>query len=197
MAASIRAVLFDVDGVLTLTDQFFSQAYARSRGMDHRDFESFFKEQFPAARVGRADLKDLIAAPNHVWQWDGEPDELLEQWFKTEDVPDEALLAYIQEIRARNIPCYVATNQERYRGEYLRNVMLAGRFDGYYISADLGTEKPEPGFFRAILDDLLAAGIDAGSVAFFDDTQANVDAALGAGLRAHRYTSIEDVRAVV
>lgn len=196
--SEIRATLFDADGVLTLAEEFFSQTYARSRGMDPKSFDQFFKEQFPAARLGRADLKELIAKNQDIWQWDGQLDDLLAQWFKSEDVRNQPLLDYIQTVRAKGIPCYVATNQEKYRGEYIKSVMFAGQFDGYFISADMGTAKPEPSFFRAIIESLQAqdSTLKAENIAFFDDTQNHVDAAASLGLAASLYTSLDDVKAV-
>lgn len=143
MCNKINVALFDVDGVLTLPTEFFAQKYARERGLGHSHFDRFFGDHFPGARIGKADLKELIASNQEIWQWTGDPDELLEQWFKAEDERNHALLDYIQIVRSRGIACYVATNQERYRGQYIKNVMLTGQFDGYFVSAEMGIEKPD------------------------------------------------------
>src|SRR5690242_10916855 len=88
----IKAILFDADGVLTLPEEFFSQVYARSRGLDPEPFETFFKTQFPAARIGKADLKELVQQTSELWQWEGSIDDLLRLWFETEAVRNEPLL---------------------------------------------------------------------------------------------------------
>lgn len=60
----------------------------------------------------------------------------------------------IHELKGQGIQCYLATEQERYRGNYMRDVMFKDLFDGYYITAELGVSKTEPGFFQMIADDL-------------------------------------------
>ncbi len=195
----IKAILFDADGVLTLPEEFFSQVYARSRGLNSQPFENFFKEQFPAARIGKADLKQLIEANPELWQWQGTVDELLELWFNTEDVRNEPLLKVIQDIRKKGTPCYVATNQEKYRGQYIKNIMFKDAFDGFFISAELQAEKPNQEFYEKTLAKLQQniPGIQAGEVMFFDNSKTNVKAASSAGLLSYEYHELQDVESKI
>ena len=195
----IKAILFDADGVVTLPEEFFSQVYAKSRGLDPAPFEAFFKTQFPAARIGKADLKELILNDPALWQWNGEVDELLGMWFQTENVRNEPLLKLIQEIRAKGVPCYLATNQEKYRGEYFENEMFKDEFDGFFISAILGVEKPTHEFFNAVMSELKEenSDIEAGEVIFIDDSQSNIQAAENIGMKAHQYRDVESVRSIL
>lgn len=98
---SITTVLFDADGVLTLPEEFFVQAYARSRGLDPTRFDVFFKEHFPAALVGKADLKDLIRSDSQLWQWHGAAEDLLSTWFKAEDARNAPLIKVVDGLRTQ------------------------------------------------------------------------------------------------
>lgn len=51
----------------------------------------------------------------------------------------------------------------------------------YYVSHELGMMKPDPAIFNTVVDKL---GVSAEQVLFFDDTQANVDAAYQLGIKA-------------
>lgn len=197
--ANITVALFDADGVLTLPEEFFAQVYARSHGLHPDRFDKFFHEQFPAARVGKADLKDLITQNKDVWQWNDEPEKLLTQWFQAEDVRNQELIEYIQKVRSKGILCYIATNQEKYRGEYIKNVMFANQFDGFFISAEMGMEKPEPSFFTSILDTLQGSNptLTADNIAFFDNSQSHVHAAASLGIGSYLYTNIDDVKTIL
>lgn len=126
----VRCILFDADGVLTLPEDVFSVVYARSHGLDTEPFENFFKNEWYPIVTGSKDLKDSIAANRELWQWNGNVDELLEYWFKTEDVRNEELIDVIGDISTKGVPCYIATDQEKYRAEYMKNVMFKGSFDG-------------------------------------------------------------------
>jgi len=55
-----KVILFDADGVLTLPEEFFSQVYAHSRGLDPESFDEFFKTKWRPIVTGQKDLKEAI-----------------------------------------------------------------------------------------------------------------------------------------
>src|SRR5690606_22412374 len=109
------------------------------------------------------------------WGWPHSLDAFVQYWFDAEREVDARLLAAVAHARAEGIRCYLATNQERYRVEYMREQMgFDTHFDGIYSSARLGIKKPEAAFFEAITKEL---DVPVDQVMFWDDSQANVDAA--------------------
>lgn len=188
--------LFDADGVLTLPEEMFSQIYARTHGMNPERFSQFFQQQFPAAIVGEADLKELIELNREVWEYDGDIDVLLEQWFSGENIRNEELLSYVQELRAKGTPCYLATNQEKYRGAYMKEKMFPGEFDGFFVSAELGVKKPDAAFYEKVIMILAQkhAGLQPSDIVFFDDTMDNIDGAKQLGIDAHYYEHFDQVK---
>lgn len=191
----IKAVLFDVDGVLCIPPELFSLRYARDNGVDIDDITAFFKGPFFQSTIGKADLKDLIAEHNSIWKLNGSVDDLLERWFATEHVINEPIIEYVQQLRARGIKCYTATNQEQYRAAYIRDKMFPGVFDDYFASYELGVAKPSPDFFDIILQRMIHDGIitNSSEVAFFDDSRANVEAAATQGITAQFVQSNDDI----
>ena len=189
-----RAVLFDADGVLTLPEDFFSRAYATKHGLDLSPIDTFFKGPFQDTTIGDADLKELLVAHKDIWQHDS-VDALLDEWFAFEDVRNESLLKLVATLRERGTSCYVATNQEKYRGNYMREVMFKNQFDGFYISNEMHRMKPHADYFEYVLKHLQAKYPDMtpADVWFFDDSQPNIDAARALGIEAHFYTDVTQV----
>lgn len=185
-----KVVICDVDGVLLCPKEPFSWTYARANGLDRQGFTAFFWGEFQEALIDKADLKDLITKHNHTWQWDGPVDELLEQWFETEYIPNKPLLDQINRLRTNGIACYYATNQEKYRAAYLRNRLLKRTFDGGYVSSDLRTKKPDQAFFDAVIADITTnhPDIQPHHMLFIDDTLEHIEGARVAGINAHHYT---------
>jgi putative hydrolase of the HAD superfamily len=64
------------------------------------------------------------------------------------------------------------------------NLGYAELFDDTFYSYELRVAKPDPAYFRAVLDRL---GLPADEVLFVDDNAANVDSARGVGLRAEQW----------
>jgi putative hydrolase of the HAD superfamily len=192
----LRAILFDADGVLTLAEEVFSVVYARARGLDIKPFERFFQTDWKLIVTGRADLKESIAANPQLWQWDGNVDELLKYWFESEDVRNQELIEVIRDLKAKGFICCLATEQDKYRGAYMRDIMFKDLFDKFYITADIGISKTEAGFFTAITDDLklLHPELEPQDIIFFDDSQSKVDTAKSVGIDARLYTGVDQVR---
>lgn len=186
-----RAVVLDVDGVLIVPEEPFSWRYARGRGLDKGVFRPFFQGPFQDALVGKADLKELLEQNLYLWQWTGSVDELMQQWFDSEHVPNPPMMSAVKALNSCGVACYFATNQEKYRGQYMRSVVFDdGMFDGDYISADIGLKKPDPRFFQHILNDLQAKhpGITPQEILFVDDTAEHVQSAKSLGFDARHYT---------
>jgi putative hydrolase of the HAD superfamily len=190
-------LLFDADGVLTLPEEVFSVVYARSYGLDPEPFEEFFRNDWQPIVTGKKDLKVSIKENPSLWQWQGAVDDLLDYWFKTEDIRNNELIEVIHELKNSGINCYLATEQEKYRGEYMKNVMFKDLFDGYFVTAELGVSKTEPQFFELILEKLKEEypDIEPRDITFFDDSQSKVDTACSAGINGQLFTNVSQVKA--
>lgn len=86
-------------------------------------------------------------------------------------------LALVDRLRGRGHRVYVATNFARAWAADLRARPEARRFDGWFVSAELGVAKPDPRFFARI-----RAAIP-GDALLVDDQRENCVAAGEAGLR--------------
>jgi len=195
----IKAVLFDADGVLTIPGELFSVIYAKEKDFDSSRFENFFRQLYPQARIGKADLKELIAQNQDIWEWDGEIDDLLKIWFETENIQNKELIGLIAKIRAKGTPCYIATNQEKYRGEFMKEKMFKGKFDGIFVSSDFGVEKPDHKFFERVIKEIQkdTPDIKPGEIVYFDDSHGHIDSAKKIGLESYVYKDISHVKQIL
>ena len=188
----ISHILYDVDGVLiTSRKRLFSIALAEQYGVSHeRDMLPFFTGPFQKCIVGKADLKQELIPFLSRWNWNEGVDELLRFWFTHEKTLDEGLLADVQALRKRGVKCFLATNNEKYRTDYLWNELnLKSHFDGCFSSSGLGFKKEEVGFWEKVCAELKVP--DKKSVLFFDDDMDNVTTARAFGLSAEFYTGFE------
>lgn len=185
-----KLILIDADGVLIRAPKLFSHAHAQEHSFESRQIEPFFAGDFQEALVGRADLKELIVKHRDVWQWYGDPAILLAKWFEAENYIDQALLADLQRLRQAGVPVFMATDQEKYRAAYIRDVMFPGMFDGFFVSCELGHEKNQPEFFAAVLKRLMPdfPELKPAEIMFFDDSEAKVLTARNSGIHAEVYT---------
>lgn len=186
-----KVILFDLDGVIAMPEEAFSVIYARSQGYDIEPFIHFFQNEWTNFVTGKGDLKKHISDNPNLWRWGGTPDELLGFWFKAENIKNGPLIDIIRLARKSGFKCYIATEQEKYRTAYVREVMFKNEFDGVFSTAEIGYKKNDHKFNETIIESL---NISSAEIAFFDDSQSKIDAALSSGLDAHFYTDVDQVR---
>jgi putative hydrolase of the HAD superfamily len=179
-------ILFDADGVVQFPPDDWRDRIAARLDADGAEAETLLAEvlaaEAPAVR-GAEDFPQAVAAVLARWDRADRLDEVLSSWHEIE--VDHAVVALIQDLRAQGVRCYLATNQQNMRAAYMRKTLdYDDVFDGQYFSCEMGVAKPDPAYFRHILDDL---SVPAGRVLFIDDNLPNVDGAREAGIAAEHY----------
>lgn len=194
---NFKVVLFDVDGVLIRAPKLFSEVYCQKYNVDSEKLEPFFKsKEFKACSVGAMDLKEAILIHNDKWQWKGDPSELINEWLQAENFPNIDLLNIVKDLREDGIKVYVVTQQERYRKDFLNEIVFKEKFDGFFASCDLGLHKDTAEFWKKILDMLIQNDqhLTPEDIFYFDDKQRLVDLAKSLGVNAFLYTNTYDVK---
>lgn len=195
----VLAVLFDSDGVLTLPEEVFDVVYTQSHGLDSKPFKEFFRTEWRDFVLGKRDLKEHITSHPELWQWNGDADSLLDYWCKVEDIRNDPLIELIMQLGQRGLACYLATEQEKYRAAYMKDVMFPGVFKDHFVTCDIGYTKSQPEFYMEVVRRLQATqpSVASDQIVFFDDSQSKVEAALSTGINAQLYKGIDQVRDVL
>ncbi len=191
-----KCVLFDADGVVITRHEQMSEKYIRTFDVSETEVLAFFTGPFQDCIIGKADLKEEIVPFLDKWGWHGSIDEFLSWWFNSEHSLDTQVVDVIKGLKKQGILVYLATNQEKYRGEYMRNEMGFGElFDGIFTSAEVGLKKPDGVFYKHVLAEIKRdCDAEPSEVLFFDDDQQNVDGAKNAGIDAYLYKEFDDLK---
>lgn len=175
--------------------EMFSLQVAREYGIPQEKMQEFYKGIFQGTLVGKGDLKEIIAPYLKAWGWPKTVEDYLNEWFKYEHVLDKEIIKYAQKLRAKGIKCYIATNQEKYRAQYMIDHMGFGQsFDKLFASAHLGIGKPEQEFFAKVVQEI---GAKKDEVLFWDDTQENVNGANEFGIHGEFFESFEAFKTIM
>jgi putative hydrolase of the HAD superfamily len=174
---SVRAVLWDADGVLQYTPA------------DSWDLAVEVVAQFPGAITGAPIDEERIRTVAHALGLSDHVDDIVAVW-STFDLLSPSL-EVVAMVRAAGTACYLATNQDAYRAACMREQAPYGELlDGAYYSCDLGAAKPSAAFFEHIVTDL---GLAPDQLLFLDDQPENVAGARSAGLDAERWAHDDGV----
>ena len=102
------------------------------------------------------------------------------------------LIENIKELRKSKIKCVLATNQEKYRLEYMKKEMeFETIFDKIYSSNFIGFKKPDIEYYKYILDDL---DENPNNITFYDDRRENVESAKLLGINAILYRQDQKIK---
>src|SRR3989344_1241448 len=189
----IKVIIFDADGVLIHSKRKFSITLAEKHDISIEKTLPFFIGPFQECLVGNKDLKETVAPYLKEWGWSESVDALLDYWFELERETDIEVVKYVQELRGKGILCFLATNNEKYRFQYMLDKMgFAYAFDKTYSSAHLGHKKPNREFFEKIAKDF--KNIKKEEILFWDDDAKNIEGAKDFGINAELYISVEDFK---
>ncbi len=188
----IKVILFDCDGPIIRHTKYFSQRLKEEKGIvaDTEDQDSFFNNEFLLCEKGQADLKEEMRKRLKTWGWTGTVEELMEYWFAGEAEVDTEMAEYIKELRNKGIKTYLSTNNEKYRVDYLWNIVgLKNILDGKMPSSELGHLKPDLDFWAQIYKRL--SNISKEEVLVLDDAQSAISSAKKFGFNAEFYENFE------
>jgi putative hydrolase of the HAD superfamily len=186
----LKALFLDVDGVIVTGDH-FSTRLESDHGLTHDVTDVFFGDAFQKCLVGKADLKQEIAPYLPKWGWDKGVDAFIEYWFTVHSKIDQWVLNLVNQVRAAGITPYLATNQEKYRAQYLWEILgFKKYFDNIFASSRVGYLKTEPEFFPSVLQSI---GVTPEAVLFCDDAHHSVASAKQVGLSGVVYTNYTDL----
>jgi putative hydrolase of the HAD superfamily len=187
----IKAILFDVDGVVVNPQLVFAKKLASDYNITTAETENFFKGIFQDCLIGKADLKKELPKYLKEWGWSETTDDLIDFWFECDSNIDQNLIKATQSLRKNGIKCYLATNQEKYRTDYMiKEMKFNEKLDGIFASCDLGYKKPDKEFFQKVADQIPAIKPD--EIMFWDNTENNVEAAKKVGFDARLYKDYSD-----
>lgn len=184
---TISAILFDADGVIQTTEKtFIPQLKSLVKEIDQTDH--FLADIFAAEKpclIGQRDFSAELEVVLKRWNVNTPLRQALAIWESIHPITE--ILDQIQSIRKGNILCYLATNQQSYRADYMRATLnYDSLFDGAFYSYEIGAVKPDELYFQKALAHL---DISPADILFIDDKSANTEMAQACGMQALLFES--------
>ena len=197
LAPQVDALIIDLDGVIRHWDPGYASEVDARLGLPVGTIVAAGLEPERLDRVldGRLlfeawcdEIGELVAAEHDV-----AAQAVADAWATATWQVDLAVIELVQAVREL-VPVALLSNASSHLQIDLDLCGILEEFDVVVGSAELGLAKPAPEAFRATADKL---GIAVERALFVDDTLANVEAARALGMRAERFTGVEELRALL
>lgn len=189
--SGVTALLFDIGGVVIDVD--FNRAFdswSSSSGEPADVIRSRFEADtaFQRYEVGELGDREYFELLRRALQVDISEADVLEGWLAVFMEPMPGIESLLDKA-ANQLPLYALSNSNptHWHVCLTRYSDLMDYFDNVFISFELGARKPEHTAYTYVLDRISRP---ADQVLFFDNSAANVDAALSLGIKAKVASSV-------
>lgn len=185
----IRAVVFDLDGVIRHFDPAFLADVERRHALASGALlEAAFADpgltDVTTGRITRetwvTGIGASLGAPAAALEWGGQPPRV-----------DPEVLGLADDLRARGLTVAVLTNGTDTIPVEVEQQGIACRVDHVFNSAEIGHAKPDARAFRHVLDVLDLPG---SAVFFTDDSPAKLAGAVELGMHTHAFVGLAQLR---
>lgn len=181
----IKHVIFDMGGVLV---DFNPTRSLKKHFTDKEDIDLLLKEIFEGpdwVKLDRGTLTveqavdracERLPARFHV-----SVRHLLENWVD-EMLPIDAMLPLVQEVKNKGYGIYLLSNAPLNFHTYRDKIPAFAYFDGFIVSAEHLTIKPEPEIYKVLFNTF---NLNPAECFFIDDIPANIEGAAAVGMKGH------------
>ena len=184
----IRAIIFDFDKMVHLTEDLFSKWVTRKYDLSQDKVTEFFTKEYPLCRIGKLDTKEVLKEKLPEFKWKNSVEDFIKCWSEYGSI-DDRIIELIDRLRRKNIICVLVTNNEKYRMEYCKEkYRLNEIFDHILIAAELGYLKPDQQMLDKIVE---VTKLERGEILFCDDKNSSIEAAENFGFRTFHYSNYE------
>lgn len=187
MNYNIRAVMFDLGGVLLRTDDPQPRVnLARRYGITREELEKlvFGSEISLKAEIGEARPEDVWGHAQKTLRIANDEMASFQDAFWAGDRLDQGLLSLVQSLRGKYRTILLSNAWQGMRKNVAQRFGSLNAFEMQIFSAEVGLRKPDPGIFQHVLD---LIGADPEEVVFVDDFVENIQAARKLGLRTIQF----------
>ena len=182
---SIKAVIFDMGGVLVRTEDRGPRATLGLRfGKTYNELDQIVFANKSSGRASRGE----ISARDHMLhvmrtlnlpETDEAIDSFVDEFFLGDEV-DKEMIDYIQSLRPRYKTVMLSNAWDNLRKVLVNKWKIADAFDEIFISAEMGLAKPDPKIYEMVIEKL---GIAPKEILFIDDFIENIEAARKLGIQ--------------
>jgi glucose-1-phosphatase len=192
-STNVKAVIFDLGGVLVRTEDRRSRAdQAHRLGLTYDEFSRlvFESESARLATLGKRSTQEHWESIRSTLGVPPEDFPAVRAGFWGGDVLDSNLVNYVRSLKPRYKTCLLSNAWDNLRRVIDETWKITQAFDEIIISAEVGISKPDPRIYRLAVQRL---GVLPQEAVFVDDFPHNVQAAREVGLQGILFKTPEQV----
>ena len=192
-----QAILFDIDGVIIRPDKYYS-SFLENNGFPGalKSIDAFYKQDI-SCTIGTENPLVNVEKYLKDFNWNKSAELFFIEQYKYESAfIDYLLLDKIKKLRNKNILCFLATDQNHHRKDYiLREWKFSNYFNDHFVSANIGYRKVNNEYWEYVVNSLKKRGIfQENKILFIDDRIENIKKAKEFGFNSFHVSHKESIK---
>ena len=194
----IKAVLWDIDGVLIRHDTYFDAKLEEENYTNPTEILRGFRQTDINLKCDQGildPLEEIIPFLERIG-WSKSNKEYFDAQYEFESkYIDYSLIAEIQILREKGYKCFIASNQNYYRKDFLLSrLRIIDNFDGFFFSYDAKALKTESRYWDILIKSIQQqVNIRPEDMLFLDDMKINLEKASHFGINTWEIKSYDDI----
>lgn len=191
---SIKAIIFDLGGVLVRTADFSPREQLAARlGMSRAELEDFIFGGESGEKAQRGEITAVEHWENlyHKLNYPAEEFRFIVDEFFRQDQLDDELVDYVRRLHKTYKTALLSNAWDDQREVIAERWHIEDAFDVIISSSKVGMVKPDRRIFELTLERL---GSEACQTIFVDDMTSNVEGARAIGMQAIQFLAVVQVR---
>ncbi len=194
----IKAILWDIDGVIIRHVEYFDKQLTEENYHNPTEILREFRttDINTLCDQGKMDpLKEIIPFLKKIGWTKSNTEYFDAQYQFEEQYIDYNLLRSIQKLRESGYKCYITSNQNYYRKDFLISQLeIEKNFDRHFFSYDIKAVKTENTYWDNLVEKLhYQENIASGNMIFLDDMACNINKAQEFRINTCEITSVGDI----
>jgi len=183
--SSVKAFLFDYDGVMTtgVKDSDVAKRLSINLGVPEESAAAWLRSVWQALLAGTLTIEESWTEIERQY---GQPitTEQRDVWFVWGDEirPLTEMIQLVRTLKAKGYPVGLLSNVTAHSADIIRRHGGYDEFDFLVLSCDVGNNKPEPKIYHLAIEAL--GGILPEAIVFLDDRESNIVTATSVGMKA-------------
>ena len=191
----IKAIIFDLDGVL-ITTRFFSERFEEKYNIPVAKFLPVLRKILAKATLTNS-FDSFIYWEPYLKEWgvDLSREDFFDSWFQDEKLAPE-MAKLINKIKSKKLKTFILSDNFKERTDYLEKKfpILVKNIGKRYYSWQTGLLKPDSRAYQQILKE---NNLDSQECLYFDDEKDNVEAANKLGIKSFIFKEAKETREIL
>ncbi len=197
MSSNIKAIIYDLDGMLFKEPHFFTKEMECQYGVPVEESMFHKDPNYRLCKIGQINIDEFLEPYFEKWKkypkFDISPEDFKKHWYEfTKPIQEVHELA--KGLREQGITNLIVTDNFKERIDYIRkkynldnNFVITGSFE-------LGVLKTDPDFIDKFKEKI---NIPTENILVFDDKETNVERLQNQGFQAYIYHNLEDFYSIL